>query len=417
MNADRRRELGARVARLISGLQLSPKSSLGTQTLNFGHWTLDKRPSAVNGRLSVAELDELTPILLQSGAGALAWWCLRDTELANTPAGFLLHEAYRQQRLSALLHERDLVRVLTLFRAQGIEAVLVKGWAIARHYPEPALRAYGDLDLCVAPAQFAKATKVLAGIQSLDGPFVDLHPGFGEVGRRKRQGHDDAWEELYGRSYLSNVQSPKPKVSAASPKSNVESPMSSSGEQTLDDSFPVRILSDEDHLRLLCVHMLRSGARRPLWLCDVAVMLDSTNGFDWDRCLSSNPVHAEWIGLALSLAHELLGADISHTPFAGQQAPRWVVNEVLEQWGGKAVGRRQTAGGRKTSLKSNVQRRKSSSGRQTLDLGPWTLDWYRRWDNPIRATAAVGGKFSDRPQLRYRVAEMFARLPELRTKL
>ena len=48
----------------------------------------------------------------------------------------------------------------------------------------------------------------------------------------------------------------------------------------------------------------------------------------------------------------------------------------------------------------------------TLDIGLWT-SLYRRWDNPIRATAAVGGEFNNWPRLPYRLAESIMRLPEL----
>jgi len=43
-----------------------------------------------------------------------------------------------------------------------------------------------------------------------------------------------------------------------------------------------------------------------------------------------------------------------------------------------------------------------------LDLGLWT-----RFDNPVRATAAVGGQFNNWPRLPYRVAELVMRLPEV----
>jgi hypothetical protein len=447
--------LGRRVAQLIEGA-----------------WRKSNDPRNSVANLCEAELTEIKQVLAASGAGAIAWWQIRNTPLANTNAGHQLHEIYRRFRLAALVHEREIAHVFELLDAAGIDAVLVKGWAIAHRYPDRGLRPYGDIDLCIRPDQFLEAGAVLKCLERIEGHYFDLHCGFTGIGQTKPQDggirglrgshrfrNDSAemreWRELYQRSGLRGQKSDFRGFVA-----NADM-----GHGAWEMGLPV--LSDEDHLRLLCVHMLRSGARRPMWLCDIALLVESlrrvtTNtepravatgsqaaithtslntgrrpsadadpvaaapgcvfvdprscaSFDWQTCLGSNPVHREWIGLALALAHELLGADISHTPFAGQQAPRWVVAEVLEQWGGKAVGRRQTAGGKKTSPKSNVQSPKSSSGTQTLDFGHWTLDLYRRWDNPIRATAAVGGKFSDRPQLRYRVAELIARLPELRT--
>jgi hypothetical protein len=123
---------------------------------------------------------------------------------------------------------------------------------------------------------------------------------------------------------------------------------------------------------------------------------------DWDLCLGHNPVHANYVATAVLLAHELLGVDISHTPFANRRLPRWVVNETLRQWGGKAV----------QSPRSKVQSQDMGNRLWTMDFGHWT-NAFRRWDNPIRATAAVNGKFSNRPRLRYRLAELIARLPEV----
>ena len=249
---------GVSIARLLAGswhdFQVSSSSNQ------------DHRPKTEDLNLSEPELNEITSLLCRLGAGALAWSRIRNTPLANTPAGEELHEVYRRQRLSALLHERDLADVLTLFRAEGIEAILVKGWAIARRYPDPALRSYGDLDLCVAPAQFAKAQAILKRIQTLAGPFVDLHSGFDKIGVRKqlRSKPADAWEELYARSQVVTLEA----------QSKDHSP------KTQDRSgFPVRILSDEDHLRILCLHLLRSGARRPAWLCDVALIIDGLEVF------------------------------------------------------------------------------------------------------------------------------------------
>jgi hypothetical protein len=425
--------------------------------------------------LSEAELTEITPLLCRSGAGALAWQQLRNTPLAGLPAALELHEVYRRQRLSALLHEREIAGVVSLLRAEGIEAVLVKGWAIARRYPDPALRPYGDIDLCVRPDRHAKAARVLERIASIDGPFVDLHCGFTRIGQTKNvqsprskvqsllgadrlwtldfglwTKHDDNWDELFARSRV---------VECA--------------------GKPVRVLSDEDHLRILCLHLLRSGAHRPPWLCDVALLLEQVqsptskvqsrtdrvavtessrglsarrdapgsvrintpdpeevkedfgdrtldfgpwtldSGFDWDACLGRNPVDANWVGVAVRLAHELLGAEIRQTPFADTKLPRWLAPAVLAQWGGKRV----------QSPTSKVQSLPEVNRHWTLDIGHWTkpghwtLDvglWtnlYQRWDNPIRSTAAVGGRFDERSRLPYRLAEAAMRLPELPARL
>jgi hypothetical protein len=213
---------------------------------------------------------------------------------------------------------------------------------------------------------------------------------------------------------------------------------------------PVRILGDEDHLRLLCMHLLRSGARRPPWLCDVALLVEQdpsrsptvrkgsavSADFDWDICLGSDPVHANWVAIAIKLAHELLGANIQAedprqrtecavSKLQSQELPRWLVPAVLKQWGGCGNAPsgsptvRKGSASNLSAMSAAKDQRALPNGRAsawirpwTLDLGPWT-NLYRRWDNPIRATAAVGGRFNNWPRLPYRLAESFMRLPEL----
>jgi hypothetical protein len=150
--------------------------------------------------------------------------------------------------------------------------------------------------------------------------------------------------------------------------------------------------------------LLRSGARRPAWLCDVAVILDGLGSldfglcasFDWEICLGRNPVHAKWVGVAVRLAHELLGADIEQTPFGELQLPSWLAPAVLKQW---SVGSGQWA------VEDQRPNGKQSSRALRALLA--------RWDNPIRAVAAVGGEFDERSRLGYRVAELIARTPEI----
>jgi hypothetical protein len=483
--------LGAKVSRLLAGA-----------------WRNAVDVSELTNDISEAELTEITPLLCESGAGALGWWKIRDTPLADTEAGRELHEVYRRFRLSALVHERELAHVFSRLRAEGIEAVLVKGWAIARRYPDRALRPYGDIDLCVAPHQFEPAERALAGLGN-----IDLHRGFSRIGQTRpvqsprskvqRQKIEDEWNELFARSQVVFLSEPGAVATGPLASSNVQRPMcnvrsahTDMGPGTLEMALPLRILSDEDHLRVLCMHLLRSGARRPPWLCDVALLVEAvqnpsggptvrkdsamvqtpsgsptvrkdsamvqTPDFDWDVCLGSDPVPANWVAVAIKLAHELLGANTGgqraegsrQTSASGvlkvqsQELPRWLAPAVLQQWGRqREVGSRQTAGGRRQSRssvaqspKSKVQRPKSnvqsptskvqspkSKVQSPLSLNrPWTLDlalwtnlygsWtnlFRRWDNPIRATAALGRRFNNWPRLPYRIAESIMRLPEL----
>lgn len=319
--------------------------------------------------LSAEELTEVVPLLVGSGAGALGWRKIRHTPLADAPAAAALREAARFQAIRSALHELEVGRVFARLEAAGLDALLVKGLAAALAYPEPGLRPSGDVDVCVRPAQLARAAEVLEG----SGAWVDLHPGFGEDERRD-------FDELYERAETLRV-----------------------GESA------VRVPCAEDHLRLLCLHMLRHGAWRPLWLCDVAAALEARpSDFDWPRFAGRDRTRARWVACALGLAGELLGARVSETPLAREAArlPRWLVPAVLAQWERPFAAERGTA--RHRAPMSRYLRRPAGA------LG----DLRNRWPNPVEATVRVGGPFNELPRLPFqlghglaRAARFLARLP------
>jgi hypothetical protein len=341
---------------------------------------------------SEAELSMVTASLNETGAAALLWWRIRNSALCSTAIGQRLEESYKLLRLAARVHEQEIEFVYSLLRAEGIEPVLVKGWAIARRYPDSALRPYGDIDLCVRPDQLSRADAALKCLERIDGHYVDLHDGFAklEAGRRwhgrPARGLDRvqdtsamrAWNDLFERTQLVNL-----------------------GDEN------IRVLSEEDHLRVLCLHLLRSGAWRPLWLCDVALAVEARAAdFDWDRCLGADRLQANWVASTIGLAHRLLGIDVKGTPVAEScgRLPRWLVPAVLRQW---SRGRNPDAAGMALPvLRENV----STPGRFFNEIDA-------RWDNPVRATAALRGSFNRWPRWPYQLAELLFRSPEVPRQL
>jgi hypothetical protein len=288
--------------------------------------------------------------------------------LRSTPAADQLHQAYRLDSLQSALHQRDLERAIPLLRGYGVEPVLVKGWAIAKLYPEPGMRPYGDFDLCVLPDQYRQAVAALKdpGVRGIN---VDLHVGFGKF-------YDRQPADTFGRSKLVRL-----------------------------GDIDVRVLSDEDHLRFLCMHLLRHGAVRPLWLCDIAVMLEAqADDFDWDRCLSGSRRQADWVACALGLAYELLGAETGNTPVEcrAKKLPRWMVPTVLEEW----------------AIPYHMPGQIASYLRQPLKQFRWLLkELPEHWPNPIEATVTVRGPFNDLPRLPFQVGHLFSRAAALIAQL
>ena len=86
--------------------------------------------------------------------------------------------AHRASMASALLLELTLIRLAEQLEAAGVEFRVLKGTAVAHlDYPEPSLRAFGDIDLLVRSSQFDRAIDTLtrAGHQR---KFPEPRPGF-----------------------------------------------------------------------------------------------------------------------------------------------------------------------------------------------------------------------------------------------
>lgn len=271
-----------------------------------------------------------------------------------------LRQAYRYQSLQSALHHRNLKQVIPLLRSVGVDPLLVKGWAIARLYPELGMRPYSDLDLCVTPDHYARAEAVLKRPDILQCD-VDLHVGFGKF-------YDKQTEDMFAHSELVKL-----------------------------DGLEVRVPSAEDHLRLLCVHLLRHGAVRPLWLCDIGLLLETRgDGFDWDRCLAGSRRQADWVACVIGLAHQLLGAKVEGTPIAerARNLPRWMVPAVLKEWGIPYAFPAQVA----VYLRSPFRMWRGLLG-----------ELPRHWPNPIEATASVRGSFNDAPRLPFQLGHVVSR--------
>ena len=329
------------------------------------------RPSPPPLEITARDLDDVAPLLLGSGAGALGWWRVRHSDLGASPVAANLQEAYRLLTLEDALHERTIKKVVTLVRSTGVEPLLIKGWVSARLYAERALRPYGDIDLCVRPGQFGAAREALSSPEAKE-CWVDLHQKFTELEER-------SLEELYARSQLVEL-----------------------------DDVRVRVMGPEDHFALLAIHWLKHGAWRPLWLCDVGAALESLPAnFDWELCLGRNPRRANWITCVIVLAHQLLDADISQVP-AQQRAknlPKWLIKTVLKQWGTPYAVTQEAM--KHYAPMATYLRHPSGVLRGLLD----------RWPNPIQVTIDFRAPLNEFPRLPLQLGDCFSRAAKFLMKL
>jgi hypothetical protein len=316
------------------------------------------RASPPDLEVTAEDLAAAAPSLLESGAAALGWWRLR--RFAEWPLPVVLRRlraAYLRSAAQSVDHEREIVALFRALRTSGVDPILLKGWAIARAYPESGLRPSGDIDLCVSPDQYARTKAVLGAQQSSVYP-VDLdHYAIARFSEFTFAG-------LYLRSQM-----------------------------VMLDGTPIRIPGAEDHLRIVCLHLLQHGSSRPLWLCDVAAALESRpQDFDWNLCLGSNKTCANWVLCALALSGRLIGAETKGTP-AHQRVetlPDWLVNNVLTQW---SVPRPPDLLPFVDQLRTHLWDRET---RRAIR---------QRWPNPIRATVVAGRPFSHGPRLPFQIRD------------
>ena len=303
--------------------------------------------------------------MLATGAAALAWRRLRLAEISTELQTSSLKEAYRKHSIDAAVHEINTCDIFARARSVNVEPVLFKGWALARFYPEDGLRPYGDIDLWMRPKDLQQLQAALP--RGTDRSYcVEPHTSFYSP-------YERSIEDILRRSQVVRL-----------------------------NDVLVRVPSDEDHLRFICLHFLYHGGWRPLWLCDIGMMVESAGPrFDWDRCLRGTSKHADWIACAIGLAHQLLGADVKRTPVEkrAKSLPRWLRNAVLRQWSqGSGMSHAEELG---FSLPRRL--------RQPKHL------WHalqEHWRNPIQASVEMDAWFGESPRSILQVGSAISRLPQ-----
>jgi len=301
------------------------------------------------------KLHRLAPLLTAGGGAALTWFGIRrhKSEFSELVVNLYL-EAYVASAARAATHEAELERILLAFQATGVRSILLKGWSVGRLYPESGLRPSGDIDLWIDPAQRAQAGEVLKRVASGRQP-VDLdHDQF-------RRFENRSFADFYASCETAHL-----------------------------GSTPIKVLQREDQTRTLCLHFLKHGGWRSIWLCDIAVLLESSNTtFSWDLCLGRNARRARWIGCTIALTRDLLGARIP--PGAPRcvtsNPPGWFTRTILREWSNPSAPNA-------TSLALMIPELKSR---------PWKLKstMLGRWRNPIQATVDCDRAFDVLPRWPY----------------
>lgn len=256
------------------------------------------------------------------------------------------------------VYEENIKAAFHLFRACGIEPILIKGWAAAHEYPEKHRRIFNDIDLCVAPVDYPKSLEI---VEAEEGKRlnIDLHDGL-----RHLDTYD--WDDLFENSRIVKL-----------------------------DNVGVRILRAEDHLRVLTVHWLTDGGAYREKLSDIYYLLENRAGnFDWDRCFGKlSETRRGWIKKTVAVVHSEFELDVSTIPFADElnDIPRWFLTALEKEWASE------------TNLKplhTLLGKRREFWKQLTKRFPP----------NAIQATVEMEGKFDDAPRFYYQIGSIWVRI-------
>lgn len=252
------------------------------------------------------------------------------------------------------VNELKISKAFEFMEINGFQPILIKGWSIARYYPEIWQRRFIDIDLCVAPDSFESAKKLLETPEGIK-HNIDLHKGL-------RHLDTVAWENLFDNSETIKI------------------------EQT-----PIRTLRPEDHLRVLCVHWLADGGAYKDRLWDIYYLVKNRPAnFDWERCLDIvSAKRRKWIVCCIGLSHKYLGLDIEDTPIAveAKNIPEWLIKTVEREWQTEI---------KLKPLQNCLHDRKIF----------WQQIKKRIPPNPIQATIELNGDFDDSPRVFYQIGNI-----------
>ncbi|MCW5960425.1 MAG: nucleotidyltransferase family protein [Pyrinomonadaceae bacterium] len=251
------------------------------------------------------------------------------------------------------VHELKLIKLFE--QLKGFDPILIKGWATAQFFPKSHTRTLGDFDIVIDPN---RADDIVRYEPQLSGSLIDLHIGLRNL--------DSApWSILFDGSIV-----------------------------TEKELGSIRILSPEDHLRVVCVHWLTDGGENRHRLWDIYYMVKNRPAdFDWDRCLNVvSKRRRRWIVCTIGLAHRYLGLDLRGTPIEedAKDLPKWLTKRVEKEW------------------KRNIPLIPLSQAKHSWKTFLQQI-WKRLPPNPIMATIDCEGDFDSRTRIIYQIRDIVKR--------
>jgi putative nucleotidyltransferase-like protein len=241
--------------------------------------------------------------------------CLNDRNAPAVPAEIMqmLLERQRAQNFLTLRLTAELFRLLELFNAQGVSALVIKGPVLAAQaYADPSLRSYGDLDLLVRQGDIRRATELMIGSgyqAAVSLTAIDA----GKIPGQYLFSKPDSMllVELHNDLTLRYFPRPLPIEDFFSRQIRVRL-----------DAHEVPAPCLEDELVLICIHGAKHLWKKLSWIADVAGLISRQTSIDWECAASSaRVVRAErLLHTGLQLAADVLRAEL----------PEWIAARVQQ---------------------------------------------------------------------------------------
>lgn len=219
-----------------------------------------------------------------------------------------LDELRRRSQARILLNRalaQELAEVCQAFEEQGVEVIALKGAPLALSaYQDLGLREFDDLDLVVPQVRLADAQAVLTSV------------GFRPLSRFRDEFQPSHFDEPYHAYVKENRPLP---VDLQWVMAHQHFMFRLDRPEFWRRRVPmklanktVHVLEPEDLLIVLCVHGSKHAWEQLKWVCDVAELLRSHPGLDWDRIVARA---VEWrcrrlLSLGLEIARRVLDAPL-----------------------------------------------------------------------------------------------------------
>ena len=269
--------------------------------------------------LNEAEENSITPLVSRQ---------LHATATDRLPASAAdrLKNACRANTIRCLFLSAELIKILDLFRSQGIHAIPYKGPVLAvQAYDDVTLREFEDLDVVLRQSDLPKAHEVMLGLGYRPKYDWILSPDAarstvpGEYNYRDEERR--VMVELHTELTLRHF--PKPPDLDELSQRLVAVKLNEREIQTF---------SVEDGLAILCIHGAKDFWERFSWIADISELVTRYPNLNWDITVQrAKALNAErMLHVGLALAAGLLDTPVSSEIWRRVQADQVATGVALE---------------------------------------------------------------------------------------